>query len=335
MIPISYNFRSLFVRKATTVATAFGVALVVFVLASSQMLSNGIERTMGRSGKPDHAIVLRLGADAELSSGIEQNLVSRVLSAPGVKKGSDGRPIGVGEVLVVVALDKPGGTGQISNVQLRGVPADVLRLRPEVKIVAGRPAQPGTDEVIVGRRIIGQYVGVDLNGQFTINKNRKGTVVGVFEAEGSSYESEIWADVETARTAFGREGSVQSITVALESPAKFEAFQHEIQHDKALGLQAQRELAYYAKASEGTAQFVSGLGGAVVFFFSIGAMIGAMITMYAAVQNRKREIGTLRAIGFSRATILGSFLLESLILTTVGGLLGTAALGERLRADRL
>jgi putative ABC transport system permease protein len=325
MIPISYNVRSLFVRKATTIATAFGIALVVFVLASSQMLSRGVQRTLGKSGSAINGFVMRKGADTEMSSAIETPKVNLILAAPGVRKDSGGKPMGVGEIVMVLALEKPGTAGQVSNVQLRGVPDDVLAFRKDVHIVEGRPAKSGTDEVIIGKRLRGQFIGLEVGHSFEVKKNRRATVVGVFESQGSSHESEIWCDIDLVRTAFGREGMVSSVSVTLESESKFEAFKAAMEHDKQLGLQALRESAYYEKQSEGTAKLVSFLGGAIVFFFSIGATIGAMITMYAAVSHRKREVGTLRALGFSRITILSSFLLEALLLALIGGGVGAAA----------
>jgi len=194
-----------------------------------------------------------------------------------------------------------------------------------VHLVAGRPPRPGTDEAIVGARIRGRIRGVDLDQTFDIKKNRPVKVVGVFEADGSAYESEVWCDRELVRQAYGRLGVVSSVRVHLESPSKFEAFRAGIENDKRLGLQALREPAFYEKQSEGAAILFGALGGVVSFFFAVGAMIGAMITMYAAVANRQREIGTLRALGFSQGSVLFSFLLEAVILAIVGGALGLAA----------
>jgi len=324
MIPIRYNVRSLAVRKATTVATAAGIALVVFVLASSLMLSAGIKKTLGSAGKPDDAIVLRMGSDAELGSVIEESSVALILAAPGVKKDERGQPMGVAEIVVVGAMDKLGTTG-VTNVSIRGVPDDVMRFRPEVHIVAGRPPRPGTDEALVGSRIRGRIKGVDLNQSFDIKKGRPVQVVGVFDAGGSSYESEIWVDREILRQAYGREGVESSVRAQLESPSKFDAFRAGVENDKRLGLQALRETSFYEKQSEGASIFVGALGTVVSIFFAIGAMIGAMITMYAAVANRQREIGTLRALGFSRTSILTSFLFEAVVLAILGGAAGAAA----------
>jgi putative ABC transport system permease protein len=191
--------------------------------------------------------------------------------------------------------------------------------------VAGRPARPGSDEVIVGARIRGRIRGLDLGQTFEIKKNRPATVVGVFEAEGSSYESEVWVDREVLRQAYHREGIVSSVRVRLESPSKFDGFRAGVENDKRLGLQALRETDFYEKQSENVAAFVGILGTTVAVFAAVGAMIGAMITMYAAVANRQREIGTLRALGFSRASILFSFLIEAVLLAAIGGALGAAA----------
>ncbi len=324
MIPITYNLRSLMVRKATTVATVLGIGLVVFVLSSALMLSNGIKRTLGRSGRTDRAMVLRKGSDAELSSSIETPTIGLILAAPGVKKDPAGVPLGIGEVVAVIALDKLGTDG-VSNVQVRGVPDNVMRFHKDVQVVAGRPARSGTDEVIIGQRLRGRFRGLDLEQSFDLRKNRPAKVVGVFQDGGSSFESEVWADLDTLRAAFGREGLVSSVRVQLESPASFDAFAATLSADKQLGLDTFREDHYYEKQSEGTAMFVTVLGVLIAVIFSIGAMIGAMITMYSSIAGREREIGTLRALGFSRGGILASFLLESVVLALAGGALGVSA----------
>jgi putative ABC transport system permease protein len=323
MIPIAYNLRSLAVRRTTTLASVLGIGLVVFVLAGALMLSSGIKQTMGRSGKSDIALVLRKGSDAEMASSIESPTLALILSAPGVKKDESGSPLGIGEVLIVATMDKIGVDG-VSNVQIRGVPDGVTRFRRGVQIVDGRAARPGTDEVIIGQRLRGRFKGLELGQSFELRKNRRAQVVGVFSYEGSSHESEIWADIDTVRQAFGRGGIYSSVRVQLSSPSQFDAFEAVIEGDKALGLDALREDRYYEKQSEGTSIFVTGLGVVVAIIFSIGAMIGAMITMYASIASRSREIGTLRALGFSRGAIMTSFLLEALALALSGGLLGIA-----------
>jgi putative ABC transport system permease protein len=324
VIPISYNLRNLAVRKTTSIAAGLGLALVVFVVASVLMLQNGIKNALGRSADPNGVIVLRKGADAELSSNIDEPNVGLVLATPGVARSEDGTPNGVGEIMVVVLLDKLGTDG-FSNVQVRGVPDNVLKFRRDVHVVAGRAPQPGTDEVMIGRAIRGRFKGVDLGQSFELKKNRQVSVVGVFEDGGSSYESEVWGDKNTVRTTFGREGLVSSIRLRLESASKFDGFKASVENNRQLGLEAFRESAYYEHMSSGLTFLVVGLGLAIAFFFSVGAMIGAMITMYAAVANRQREIGTLRALGFSKLSIIGSFLLESILLALAGGVVGALA----------
>ena len=324
MIPVSYNVRNLAVRKATTVASAGGIALVVFVLASSLMLSEGLRRTLASSGRADTAIVLRKGNNAELSSTIDDPTVSIVRSAPGVKAKSDGTPMAVGELMVVAFMETSDGKGR-TNVQLRGVPSDVTDFRPDVRVIEGRPLKPGTDEVMVGRAISGRFKNLRLGDSFELRKNRPVKVVGVFEAGGTSFESEVWADLEILREAFGRRGVVSSVRVRLDSPSRFEGFEAAIESDKRLGLDAMPEREFYEKQSEGTTLFITVMGVLIAVFFSVGAMIGAMITMYAAVANRRREVGVLRALGFSRLNIVMSFLFESLLIAGIGGAVGAVA----------
>ncbi len=324
MIPVSYNVRNLAVRKATTVASAGGIALVVFVLASSLMLSEGLRRTLASSGRADTAIVLRKGNNAELSSTIDDPTVSIVRSAPGVKAKSDGTPMAVGELMVVAFMETSDGKGR-TNVQLRGVPSDVTDFRPDVRVIEGRPLKPGTDEVMVGRAISGRFKNLRLGDSFELRKNRPVKVVGVFEAGGTSFESEVWADSEILREAFGRRGVVSSVRVRLDSPSRFEGFEAAIESDKRLGLDAMPEREFYEKQSEGTTLFITVMGVLIAVFFSVGAMIGAMITMYAAVANRRREVGVLRALGFSRLNIVMSFLFESLLIAGIGGAVGAVA----------
>ena len=324
MVPVSYSVRNLMVRKTTTAATALGIGLVVFVFASVLMLGAGLERAMGRSGSPDVAIVLRAGSDSETASGIELPAAGLVSAAPEVATRPDGRPDAVGEVVGVLALDKADGEG-VSNVQVRGVPDDVMRFRPSVHVVAGRAAAPGSDEVIVGAAIRGRFRGVELGQSFEIKKNRRVTVVGVFEARGSSFESEVWGDVETVRSAFGREGLVSAVRVRLRSAAQFDAFKRAIETNPQLGLSVKRESVYYEEIAQGTTMFLTILGMMIALFFSVGAMIGAMITMHASIAQRSREIGTLRALGFSRKSILAAFLFESVVLSLLGGAVGAVA----------
>lgn len=323
MIPLQYNLRSLFVRRTTTAATALGIALVVFVLAAALMLSEGVKRTLGSSGRPDVAIVLRKGSDAELGSGIDDPQVGLLMNMVGVKR-VNGAPVGAAETVVVTAMEKVGAAG-VTNVQVRGIGPSSYDLRPKVQIVTGRRPNIGADEVIVGARIRGRIKGLEVGQAFDLKKNRPVTVVGIFEDGGSSHESEVWVDDDVLRTSYGRLGTQSSVRVVLDSPAAFDAFKVAVESDKRMGLMAMRETTYYEKQSQGLRIFITVLGSMVAFFFSLGAMIGATITMYASIANRQREIGTLRALGFSRPAILLCFLFEAVALSLIGGAVGAVA----------
>jgi len=322
-VPLKYNVRNLIVRKRTTLAAAFGIALVVFVVASVQMLIAGLQKTLGRGASEDVAVVLRKGSDTELPSGIEDKYVSMVI-ATAQQVGATKKPMAVGEVVVVILLDKIGANG-VSNVQVRGVPEDALAFRPTAKIIEGRAPNPGADEVIVGNAIRGRFKGLDVGGTFELKKNRNVKVVGIFEDGGSSFESEVWVDLHVLRQAFAREGYVSSVRVRLDSPSKFDAFKANIESNRQLGLVVMREADYFEKQSEATGFLLKVIGWMVGVFFAIGAMIGATITMNAQVAGRTREIGTLRALGFSRLAIMWSFLLESIFLCVGGGVCGAIA----------
>ncbi|MGH7280615.1 MAG: ABC transporter permease [Polyangiaceae bacterium] len=323
MIPLAYNLRNLTVRKTTTAAAAFGLGLVVFIVASAMMLSNGVRAATKRSTDPNVAIVIRKGSNAEMESGIEEQNVGLIAAAPGVARAANGQPDAVGELMVVVLLDKI--DGGFSNVQLRGVPDNAMAFRPNMKIVEGRAAQPGTDEAIVGKSIRGRFKGLELGQGFEMRKNRPIKIVGVFEDNCSSYESEVWGDTNFIRATFGRQSIVSSVRVRLESPDKFDAFKANVEANRQLNVTAQRDSEWALKQTQGTALFLSALGIVIAFFFSVGAIIGAMITMHATVAQRQREIGTLRALGFSRLQILTSFLIESVILALAGGAVGALA----------
>jgi len=322
MVPISYNLRNLKVRKTTSAAAAFGLALVVFVFASVLMLANGVKKTMGRSARSDVALVLRKGATAEIESVIEDSSINMVINDTALPQPASG-PRGVSESVVVILLDKVGADG-MSNAQVRGIKPEAFTFRPSVKIVEGRMVQAGSDEAVIGRAIAGRFKGLSLGESFELKKNRMIKVVGIFADDGSSTESEVWADFDTVRTSFKREGYTSSVRVRV-APAQFETYKASIESNRQLNLQVFKEADYFEKQSEGTSMFISAMGIMIAVFFSIGAMLGAMITMHAAVANRQREIGTLRALGFSKGSIMLSFLLESIILSLIGGSIGAIA----------
>jgi len=320
MIPFAYNLRSLKVRKATTAAGALGLGLVVLVFALVMMMVNGVEGAMRRAADPRVAIVLRKGASGEMDSWIDEAGVSLVGAAPGVSHAVDGRAAAVVELVVSMLLDDPRG-GQF-NVTLRGVPEDVMTFRSTAAMVEGRPPRPGTDEAIIGQAL--RAKGLAVGGAIEMRKNRPMRIVGVFEDEGSAFESEIWGDTNVIRGTFGRQGIVSSVRVRLDSPGDFDRFKASVESNRQLNVAAMRDSEFYEKASRGTALFLSAMGFLIAAFLSIAAIIGAMITMHATVAQRRREIGTLRALGFSRREILASFLLESIVLALMGGATGTA-----------
>lgn len=319
MVPLRYNVRSLWVRKVTTLATAGGIALVVAVFAAAQMLGAGVQKAMVTGGRPENVIVLRKGSDAELSSAVG-NDYKKLGDRPQVAQvGGVGA---VGEIVIVITAELADGSGGISNVLVRGTSAEGIAFRPEVRLVSGRLPRPGTNEVIVGKAISGRFQGVTPGGRFELRRNRPLEVVGEFAAGGASYESEVWGDLDVIRKYLGRESVVSSARVRLRSAADFEAYRRDVESDKSFSVKAMQEPEYYRKQSEGLSGFLQGLGTAVAILFSIAAMLGAAITMNGAVANRSKEIGTLRALGFSRLSILTSFVLEAIFLALLGGAVG-------------
>jgi putative ABC transport system permease protein len=318
MVPVQYNARSLLVRKVTSLATAAGIALVVFVFAAALMLGEGVKHALTTAGRADTVIILRKGSDAELSSAIGNDYLglfrgpAQVSQAGGV----------IGEIVVVITAERAGAAG-MSNVLVRGTPPEGIAFRPEIKIASGRAPRPGTSEVIVGKAISGRFKGISPGGSFELRRNRPLQVVGEFTADGSSYESEVWGDLDVIRNALGREAVVSSVRVRLNSPAEFDAYRQTIETDKRFSMKVMREADYYEKQSQATSAFLKGMGLAVAILFSLAAMIGAAITMNGAVAHRTREIGTLRALGFSRRAILTSFVLEAIVLAIAGGVIGS------------
>lgn len=325
MIAIQYNLRSLFVRRLTAAATLGGVALVTFVLAGALMLAAGVERAMASGGRDDVAIVLRAGSDSELASSVDTASLQTLRAAPAVAAPS-GEPSVSPELVSVVALQKSDGSG-LSNLTVRGVEERAFALRPQLRLVSGRHPRPGSDEAIVGKRIVGKFAGLTLasdgsGGEVRLGKNRPVRVVGVFQAPGDSAESELWVDLDTARAALGRPGLASSVRVGLESPEQLATFQNAVEGDPRLGLDVQSEAAFLEAQASGLSSFIRGLGSLISGLFALAAMLGAAITMHGAVAARSREIGTLRALGFSRGNILWGFLCESCALTFGGAVLG-------------
>jgi putative ABC transport system permease protein len=318
MVPFQYNLRSLLVRRVTTAATAFGIALVVFVFAATLMLGEGVDRALATAGRPDNVIILRKGSDAELSSAITNEYLGLFRGPPQVSQSAGV----IGEIVVVITAEHSDGSG-VSNVLIRGTPADGISFRPEIKIISGRAPKPGTSEVIVGKAISRRFKGIGPDDSFELRRNRPLQVVGEFSSEGSSYESEVWGDLDLIRNSLGRQAVVSSVRVRLNNPSDFDAYRQTIETDKRFSMKVMREADYYEKQSQATSRFLKGMGFTVAILFAFAAMIGAAITMNGAVANRSREIGTLRALGFSRWSILWSFLFEAIAIAVVGGAIGS------------
>ena len=330
-IPLAYIARNLWVRRVTTALTAGGMALVVYVFATVLMMTEGIRATLVATGQSDNVIVLRKGANAEISSGIAREQAAIIESLPGIATDALGRRLVSKEPVVLNSLPKR-DNGKLSNVTVRGTTAEVgLQLRPQVKLIAGRMFRPGTSEIIAGASIARGFVGAGL-GETLRFGGRDWQVVGVFDAGRSGFDSELWGDSEQVMQAF-RRISYSSVVFRLADEGGFEAARAALEDDPRLTLEAKREVAFYAAQSEALANFIRILGTSLSVIFSIGAIVGAMITMFAAVASRVGEIGTLRALGFRRGAVLMAFLGESLLLALVGGVAGLAGATLMQRVD--
>ena len=319
-IPFKYSIKNFGSRKLTTIITIAGIALVVFVFAAVLMMANGIEETLVATGEPDNAIVVRKSANGEISSILDGDTQNVIKTLPHIAKMPDGTPIVSAEPVVVINLDKVGGG--ISNVTVRGVSPIVNTLRPEVKIIEGKMFNPSLRELIVGESITHNFENTKVGSTIKFaGDNWK--IVGKFTTHGTGFDSEIWGNAEQLQSAFNRGNSVSSLTLKLDNANNFESFKKAFQSDKRLTqFETKREQEYFGEQSSYLVTFIKILGIFITVIFSIGATIGATITMYAAVANRTVEVGTLRALGFSRRSVLTVFLFESLLIALIGGGIG-------------
>ncbi len=315
-----YSLRNMLARRMTSILTAGGMALVVFVFTAIIMLAEGLEKTLVDTGSPGNALVIRRSAETEVQSGVSRDEAGIVVTQPEVALGADARPLAARELAVLIVLDKPSGTK--ANVPIRGIEPASLALRPQVRLVAGRPPAPGSTEIMVGESVTRGFTGVSLGSSLSF-AGRQWRVVGVFDAGRTAFSSEVWGDVDQLMSAFRRQ-SYSLVVFNLRDPAAFPALKARLESDPRVTLEAWRENEFYRKQSEMLATFLRILGISLTVIFSIGAVVGAMITMYAAVAGRVGEIGTLRALGFTRTTILAAFLLEALLLGLTGGVVGLA-----------
>ncbi|HET8713280.1 MAG TPA: FtsX-like permease family protein [Gemmatimonadales bacterium] len=320
MVPITYNVRSVVQRPLSTALTALGVGLVVAVFIGMLALANGFRAALARTGSDTNALVLRKGADSELSSGLGRDVASMIAADPHVATGSDGRPLLSPEVYVLIPLAKAFDTTQIANVVVRGVSDQAWTVRHNVRITAGQRPASGRAEVCVGNRLTQRFPHTRV-GETLRFAGRDWTVVCNFSAAGSAFESEIWGENEQFMPVF-RGQVFQSISFRLKDPAAFEEAQRSLQADKRFTVDVHRESTFYAQQSQLLSNILSFLAIVITSIMAVGAVFGAINTMYAAVASRAPEIGVLLTLGFKPWTILVSFLAESAFIALIGGLLG-------------
>jgi len=318
-LPISYNIRNLKLRKGLTVMTALGIALTVTTAVFLMALLAGLQKAFVSSGDARNVLVMRKGSVAELSGGFDAALFPVLKTLPGIEKDNQGEPIASGEWVVVVVLPRKDKTGDV-NVTVRGMMPAGLTLRPNTKLVAGRWFTPGQREVVVGKSIHDRFSGANVGDTMDFAKGQW-KVVGVFDSGGTAYDSEIWGDVNQVAADFDRQGGFASAYLRATDAIAADALKHRVSDDQRLKLEGTLETEYYEKqtSSGGAIKFI---GMFVAVIMAIGSSFAAMNTMYAAVAYRSREIATLRIIGFSRPSILTSFVIEALLLSLLGALVG-------------
>jgi putative ABC transport system permease protein len=323
MLIYQYSYRNLWVRRLTTALTAGGMGLVVFVFATVLMLAEGLQKTLISTGSPDNAVFIRRSSETEMQSMVPREQATILEVLPEVATGGDGASLAARELVILVNLPRK-DTGAPGHISVRGIKRGVsLELRPQIRLTSGREINPGASEIMAGKSVAERF-GLGGLGQGVTFGGRTWTVVGLMDGGGTGFDSEIWGDADTLMSAFKRP-VYSSVIVRMGDPAEFDALKDRVLKDPRLTVEPWRETAYYRAQSELMARFIRILGISLTLMFSLGAIIGSMVTMYAAVANRTSEIGTLRALGFRRAAILGAFLTESVFLGFLGGLIGLAA----------
>lgn len=323
-IPIIYNVRSVKARWTSTIVAVAGIAGTVGVFIAMLSLARGFRATLVSSGSEDNALITRAGATSEMTSGVTLDSVKIIQDAPGIARGTNG-PLLTSEAVLMAPIPLR-STGTDANVELRGVSPNVFSIRRNIKITEGRMFQPGLAELIVGKNATATYSGLTLGSTINLGTVRW-QVVGVFDAGGSSFDSEVWGDSRLLNSAFPPrpETLSQSVTVHLESPAALQQLKDSLTADPRLNVDVIREIDYYAKQSTRMTTLITILGGFVAAIMAIGAVFGALNTMYSAVAERGREIATMRALGFGAAAVVVSFLIEALLIAFVGGVIACVA----------
>ena len=317
-----YNLRSLPERKSAAITAAVGIAGVVGVLVGVLAIAEGFRRAMTVSGSPDVAVVLRSGADSEMTSGLERDATRTIGDAPGVARNAAG-PLSSAELFVIINLPKR-TTGTDANVPLRGVEQGAFDVRGNIKMEAGRRFATGRNEVMVGTGAARAFGGLDIGKQIKVGQN-VWDVVGIFTANGGLAESEIWTDTAVLQPAYHRNNSFQSVYVRLTSAAAFQPFKDALTTDPKLNVKVMRLSDFYEEQSTAVTQFITTIGVFIATLMGLGALFGALNTMYSAVAGRTREIATLRALGFGAGSVVFSVLVESVLLSILGGAFGAAA----------
>ncbi|NGY04299.1 ABC transporter permease [Solimonas terrae] len=313
------NLKAIPQRLGTSSVIVIGIAGVVAVLVSVLAMATGFHKTVASSGRPDRAIVLRGGSQAEINSSISRDNALTILDAPGVRKDASGKPLGCAELVTIVNLPKI-SDGNESNVTLRGSCGQLLALRPNLKIIAGRMFQPAVREMIVGDGATRQFKGLSVGGHLSF-RDSDWNVVGIFSSDGDAHESELIADADTVQSAFRRTG-FQSVTTLLDAASSFDAFKDALTTNPTLTVDVKREPEYYAAQSQRLTAMLNFVAYFVGGIMAVGAMFGALNTMYSAVSARAREIATLRAIGFGAGPVVFSVFTESLLLALMGSAIG-------------
>ena len=319
-IPFIYNVRSVMQRRYSTALTALGIALVVAVFIGMLALANGFAAALAKTGSSANVIVLRRGADSELSSGLGRDVASMIAASPHVATGTDGRPLVSPEVYVLIPLGKSFDTTQLANVVVRGVSDQAWMVRANVKMTAGQRPTSGRPEVCVGQRLVARFPHTGI-GQSLHFAGRDWTVACHFSAAGSAFESEIWGENEQFMPVFRGE-VFQSITFRLKNPAAFDDARRALQDDKRMTVDAHRESDFYSQQSQLLGRILAILAWAITSIMAVGAVFGAVNTMYAAIAARSPEIAVLMTLGFKPSSVLTSFLFESAVIAAVGGLIG-------------
>ena len=316
-----FNIRTVPQRKGAAIAAAVGIAGVVAVLVGVLSIADGFRAAMSAAGQDDVVIVLRSGADSEMTSGLSRDEVRLIADAPGVARTSDG-PLASAELFVIINLPKR-STGTDANVPFRGVSSMAMTVRGDVRITEGRNFEPGRNEVIVGAGAARTFTGCDLGTNLRIGQN-EWRVVGIFSGGGGSAESEVWTDAAVLQPAYHRGDTFQSVYAKLSSPAAFDQFKDAVTTNPQLKVKAQRQSDYLAEQSSMLISFIRGLGVTIAALMALGALFGALNTMYSAVASRTKEIATLRALGFGSSPVILSVMFESLSLALIGGAAGAA-----------